>query len=415
MYVCIADSVEQPLSKVFRYGTHRTAQPEETLRRLDTLRIDLGITRISDVTGMDRIGLPTAMAVRPTARSLVVTHGQGVTPLAAKAAALMAAVERHHAERVACPLRLSSALELQAESRILDPESIPGAAPACSPREPILWALGRGLDGSVTWVPFGLVHLDLRRPATLGSEHFAVGSGGLGAGNTLEEAIVHGVCEVVERDASARFRAASEVERQRRKLDLESVNDQLCRELLACYAPANVSIVVWDVTTQLRIPCFLCCIRDDLVGLTSPVGLVTGAGCHPSRTVALARALSEAAQRRIARLVGLSDDADALSVESQRARAVEYERFAREAAAPPVTRFLDVPTYDSETCQEDVAWLQQRFDQCDVAVAAVDLSQSKFPVHVVRAVATGLDARSESSVHPPGARAQQATAERGVA
>jgi ribosomal protein S12 methylthiotransferase accessory factor len=249
----------------------------------------------------------------------------------------------------------------------------------------------------------------------LGSEHFVASSAGLGAGNTLEEAIVHGVCEVVERDASVKFGRASEVERQRRRLDLDSVNDPLCRELLTCYAPANVTIAVWDITTQLRIPCFACCVRDDISGPTSQIGVVTAEGCHPSRTVALARALSEAAQRRIARLVGLSDDAEAASGESSLVRATEWDRFARDVAEPPVTRFLDVPSYEADTCQEDIAWLRQRFNQCDLTVAAVDLSHAKYPVHVVRAVATGLEARSARQTHAHEARTPRVAAERGLA
>jgi ribosomal protein S12 methylthiotransferase accessory factor len=393
MYLCPASSVGQSFDKAFRIGTHRTVNPEETVRRLNTLRIELGITRVADVTGMDRVGIPTAMAVRPSARSTAVTHGKGVTPIAAKAAALIAAVERHHAERVACPLRLSSAVELNAEQRILDPAQIPGAAPACSPKEPILWAEGRSLNGDVIWVPFGLVHLDLRRPATLGSDHFAAGAGGLGSGNTVEEAIVHGACEVVERDASERFRKAPDPERRRRRLDLESFDYALCRELLACYARASLAVAVWDLTSELRIPCFLCCVRDDHVPPGSPLAVVTGTGCHPSRAIALAHALCEAAQRRIARIGGLMDEADPIAPR----RALDWDWLAFEMAAPAETRYLEVPTFDSASCLDDVAWLQKRFESSDITMAAVDLTQPKFPVCVVRAVATGLDARAESS------------------
>lgn len=223
--------MERSSLKQFRHGTHRTVSPDETVHRLESLLVDLGITRVADVTGMDRIGIPTAMVVRPNARSFVVSHGTGATVIAAKAAALMDAIERHHAERVECALRLCSATELRAEHRGVD---------ASSPSESILWAEGRSLDGGVVWVPLGLVHLDMRRPAPLGCDTFAVGSDGLGAGNTLEEAIVQGVCEVVERDAMKLFRAMPESERNRRRLDVESVDDPMCRDLLSRYAGANV-------------------------------------------------------------------------------------------------------------------------------------------------------------------------------
>jgi ribosomal protein S12 methylthiotransferase accessory factor len=374
--------------------------PDETVHRLESLLIDLGITRVADVTGMDRIGIPTAMVVRPNSRSVVVSHGKGATVMAAKAAALMDAVERHHAERVECALRLCSATELRAEHRTLDAE---GAAHACSPSESILWAEGRALDGSVMWVPLGLVHLDMRRPAPLGCDTFAVGSDGLGAGNTLEEAIVQGVCEVVERDAMRLFRERPEVERKRRRLDVESVDDPVCRDLLSRYAGANVETAVWDLTSDLRIPCFLCCVQDDAAA-TPRVGLVYGTGCHPNRAIALTRALCEAAQRRITRIVGLRDDADVLAGEAERSRELEQQRLAFESNAPRSTRYPDVPTFDGPSVDDDIIWLQQRFDTANVTVASVDLSRPKYPVHVVRSVATGL-----------GAHAKRAAADRGAA
>ena len=73
----------------------------------------LGISRLADVTGLDRIGIPVVMACRPNARSLAVSQGKGLDRDAARASALMEAIELYHAERIASPLKLSSWNELR--------------------------------------------------------------------------------------------------------------------------------------------------------------------------------------------------------------------------------------------------------------------------------------------------------------
>jgi YcaO-like protein with predicted kinase domain len=59
-------------------GTHRLVPPAETLARLRPLLPKLGITRVANVTGLDTIGIPVAMAVRPNSRSLSVSQGKGL-------------------------------------------------------------------------------------------------------------------------------------------------------------------------------------------------------------------------------------------------------------------------------------------------------------------------------------------------
>ena len=46
-------------------GLTRTVPPDETVRRHGELGRRLGITRIADVTGLDRIGIPTFSAIVP--------------------------------------------------------------------------------------------------------------------------------------------------------------------------------------------------------------------------------------------------------------------------------------------------------------------------------------------------------------
>jgi ribosomal protein S12 methylthiotransferase accessory factor len=95
--------------KAYRHGTHRTLDPARTLARVQPHLARMGITRIANVTGLDRIGVPVVMVCRPNARSLAVSQGKGLTLDAAKASGVMEALELDHAERILLPLMLGSA------------------------------------------------------------------------------------------------------------------------------------------------------------------------------------------------------------------------------------------------------------------------------------------------------------------
>ena len=52
----LARAAEEPLPKRFWQGTHRTADPGETLARVRPYAARMGITRLGNITGLDRIG-----------------------------------------------------------------------------------------------------------------------------------------------------------------------------------------------------------------------------------------------------------------------------------------------------------------------------------------------------------------------
>src|SRR5437868_15527602 len=91
-------ATDMALPKRFRRGTHRIASPSETLARFRPLASHMGITRLGNITRLDHIGIPVAVAVRPNPRSVSVSHGLGVELAQAMASALMAAIEARRAE-----------------------------------------------------------------------------------------------------------------------------------------------------------------------------------------------------------------------------------------------------------------------------------------------------------------------------
>src|SRR5213075_1694441 len=115
--------LKQP--KTFLPGTRRSRSPADTLKDFGRHMPEVGITRLANVTGLDRIGIPVVVACRPNSRSLAVSQGKGLDLAAARASALMESVEACHAERITLPLKLASYEELRFTHRLADVAGLP--------------------------------------------------------------------------------------------------------------------------------------------------------------------------------------------------------------------------------------------------------------------------------------------------
>ena len=116
---------EATANKTFLEGTHRTIAPDRTIARMEPLFPAFGITRVANLTGLDRIGVPVIMVCRPNARSSAVFHGKGLDLAAAKASGIMEAIETWHAEHTRLPLRLASLAELRRSENVADVRRLP--------------------------------------------------------------------------------------------------------------------------------------------------------------------------------------------------------------------------------------------------------------------------------------------------
>jgi YcaO-like protein with predicted kinase domain len=206
--------------KRYRAGTHRLVSPEETLRRVRPLMAVMGITRIANITGLDRLGIPVVTVCRPNSRSLSVSQGKGLDLTSAKVSGLMEAVEMYHAEHITLPLTLASYNELRFSHPLVDVTRLPRlSVGSFHPALRLLWMEGRELRGNTpVWLPFELVHTDFTLPLPSGSGSFFMSSNGLASGNHLLEAISHGLCELVERDATTLWHLSPAHERRRTRL-----------------------------------------------------------------------------------------------------------------------------------------------------------------------------------------------------
>ncbi len=157
----MARALNERVPKRFRRGTHRNVAPAETLTGVRPFVRNMGITRIGNVTGLDHIGVPVAIAVRPNSRSVSVCQGKGLTLDHAFASALMEAVEQFHGEDIAGRFRLVSYRELAAGESVVDPGTLSGNGGVLDPGKEIYWIEGYDLlRCGQCWVPAEIVHTD---------------------------------------------------------------------------------------------------------------------------------------------------------------------------------------------------------------------------------------------------------------
>jgi len=390
--------------KHFRAGTHRVVDPETTLARVLPLAPRMGITRFAVLTGLDVLGVPVVAAMRPNSRSIAVHQGKGVTLDAAKASAVMEAVETFHAETMSLPLRLAAHDELAAAA---DPAALPRAAGRTLGDARILWVEARELmGGGGLFVPHELVTADYTHPAPAGSGFFQATTNGLASGNHWLEAVLHGLYEVVERDAIALWRAGGARARDARAVALDSIDGAVSAALLARYRAAEVAVCVWDVTSDILLPCFVALAVAP--GGADGVEPELGSGCHADRDVALSRALSEAAQARLTRISGARDDFGPETFGDD-AKSERLDMAVQWMRSPARRAFQDAPGCAGPTLRHDLDAALAQLDNVGLRqVAYVDLTRADFGIPVARVIVPGLEGpwTPEGGDYTPGTRAR---------
>jgi len=373
----------------------------------------MGVTRVANVTGLDTLGLPVVAVYRPNARSIVVSQGKGLDLWAAKASGLMEAIEGFHAEHAALPLRLASARELAGTHELIDVAGLPRVSIGSFHLDrPILWCEARELGSDrPLWVPYELVHTNFTLPLPAGSGYFTMSSNGLASGNHVLEATSHGLCEVIERDALALWDGAGGSGAARGRIAPDSIDDPHCARVVAVIRAAGLALGIWDITSDIGIATFACVLVDRHPNHVGQVYTSHGSGCHPSRGIALLRALTEAAQTRLTFIAGTRDDADRAFFERARDPA-RIERLRAELDAPGEGRgFHAVPSRDSDDLEDDVRWQRARLAAAGLEqIAVVELTRPDVGIPVVRVIVPGLESLHGIPGHVPGARARRAQA-----
>ena len=368
----------------------------------------MGITRVANVTGLDSIGVPVVMVCRPNSRSVAVAQGKGLELPGAKASGLMESIEGYHAETITLPLRYCSLEELQYSSRVVDISGLPAlSTSAFHPNLKLLWCEGLDLlNDETVFVPYEVVHTDSTWPQPAGTGCFVSSSNGLASGNHRLEAVSHGICEVVERDATTLWWLNDRAEQDSRSVDPETIDDQNCLDVLGKFHRAGLETVIWETTTDVGIASFFCAIFPSVEEPARQLPPAAGAGCHPSRGIALLRALTEAAQTRLTQISGSRDDAGRETYTAHRYDSA-FDRLRDQSQAPRVRRFSQAPNWSSDSIDGDVDWELERLRSASIKrVIAIDLTKDIFQLPVVRVVVPGLEGHHDLPGFVPGPRAR---------
>ncbi|MEM7742129.1 MAG: YcaO-like family protein [Pseudomonadota bacterium] len=402
-------------TKAYKHGTHRAVAPSKTLAALQPMLSRFGITRVANVTGLDRIGIPVVMVVRPNSRSVSVSQGKGLDMASAKVSGLMESIESWHAERIMHPLILASIAEMGDTHPVARIEQLPqvDGSPLTETR-PILWIEGEDLAGSTpTWLPYEMVHTNYTLPRPAGEGCFSASTNGLASGNTVTEATVHAICEVIERDALTLWHHATLRQKAAMRINLSTVDDPDCRGLLQIFEEKNLDCAVWDITSDTGIASFHCLLLD-----SGPdrAHLGAGTGCHLSSAVALSRALTEAVQTRTTYIAGSRDDLHPAEFTAA-GRDEKYAFAERVVAGHEIARdYRMAPDTSASRFDDDLAKLLGNLHACGIEqVLRVDLTRRDIGVPVVRVVIPGLEAPHDDDTYVAGYRAQRVIQDQGSA
>lgn len=275
-----------------------------------------GVTRLADVTRLDRFGLPVWQAVRPMSRAVSVHQGKGATVSQAQVGALLEAVESHAAESFDaegphCPFE---ALPAESRAARIDDYAEHRARPP-APDQTCRWTAAADLlSGRPLHLPFDLVSLDLTRAVP---SPFDRSSNGVATGSSKDEAILVALHELVERDAVTEWQSGGLIACMQQVLDLDRIPFgwlALWRERIAA---AGASMRFFHVPTLTGSPLFVCEINDPgKAAVAYRCG--QGRGCHPDPEIALFKALAEALQARLTVIAGARDDLEPDLYESPR-------------------------------------------------------------------------------------------------
>ncbi|MEV4538741.1 YcaO-like family protein [Asanoa sp. NPDC049518] len=399
-------------------GAHRERSPEDTFDSVRPHLRRIGITRIADITGLDRLGIPVHNAIVPRSDDVLSVYtGKGLTPIDSMTSAVMEAVERYAGWLPLRPATVASYDDLvSAGTPAMRPADLNIALlPQYADHLPIYWVPGFDLVSEETvLVPTSAVCYGTD-PGAPPCYQLGV-TNGLASGNTLEEAVCHALCELIERDALTlseivsgrlshilaagmagphRPAQVAELRQLHPHIDPASTPPTVAR-LLERFQEAGLSMRLVSITSDLGIPSVLAASAEDNGPSTSKG--YGGYGTHPDIEIAMLRAVTECAQSRAVDIQAMREDINLPDANvpkhrhhTKRATTVDLNGWAWRPAERRVA-LAELPSHPSDDVVTDIRLMVSRLrDRGMSRVIVVDLSPPDLPVRVARVVVPGLE------------------------
>lgn len=390
--------------------TLREVPPEQTLHRIRAKLSAVGITRVANVTGLDCVGVPTWMVVRPMAKSLTVSQGKGITHALAQCSGIMESVELFHAENFSPATTLERVRECVNDSHFAPILRLPIRSDAAiSEDTEIDWFPAvEIISGKPRMLPLELIDLNFARPPR-GSPVFLSSSNGLASGNSVSEATLHGLCEVIERDQTCLWllRRNFESNLPASRINPDSILDNDIQTLLDKCRAAGLSVYMWNCRSDIDVPTFACTVADPLARTHFPQQ-AAGYGTHPIKSIAALRAITEALQSRLTHVAGARDDLYWSRYRSEIPSRTTSSR--RQYAMFDDERLIDyesIPELPLATIEDLVTTICSRLKSAGLedGVLVADLHLETIDLPVVYVCVPGLETCPKTPLYTPGPRA----------
>jgi thioglycine synthase len=419
----------------------RVRSIQDTLATILPLCKEIGVTRISDITFMDKLYIPNYSATLPGTDDVFwVYGGKGTTKFQAKASALMESIERYSSLFSTNPRSTVNASYLhlsKSYNKVLHPaEVIEPVNPKYSEADPIDYIAGFDLlNDEDIFVPAEIAfYRYFPRPPAV-SVFPCSHTNGLASGNVLEEAICHALCEIIERDTVSiadlcascipynivekmgeSFKADNHIDSDslvslgERFVDDPTIfPDVNIAEVTAEFEPvkclvrkftdAGIPLMIKDITQKdIHIPTI---VASSIEWITHDYGLFAkGYGTHPDAKVALIRAITEVSQTRAANIQGARDDLKRIQYKQNDEIYKRKWPFMRSSSSlegqnhqDNVKNFSEIGTNVNNDILDDIELILSVLKEAGVRrVITVNLTNPNIGIPVVRVIVPGLEA-----------------------
>jgi len=415
----------------------RVKPSRKTLSHIIPVSKTIGVTRISEITQMDRLYIPNYSAVLPgTEDSIWVYSGKGITNSDAKASAIMEAIERY------CSLSNTYSRDFiqgsysevsKSYNTVLHPdEVVEPVNKMYSDKDSIIdFLTGFDLLNNETVLVPAEIALYRHFPGRAASRAFSDShTNGLASGNLMEEAVCHALCEVIERDAVsiADLCASSipynilqnminSVEKEKNDtqsldmqpetkfvddpsifpdVDISEIIDEYepLRRLINKFNDARIPLIIKDITQKdIGIPTF---VASSIEWVSHDYGyFAKGYGTHPDARMALIRAITEASQTRVVNIQGARDDLKKIRYNDNDEIYKRKWQFMPSKSVKDgkyVVKFSEIKSYTNDDILDDINLILNNLRNAGLRRAIiVDLTSAEIEIPVVRSIVPGLE------------------------
>jgi ribosomal protein S12 methylthiotransferase accessory factor len=405
-----------------RDGGHRSVSPETTLKKYGHLVSPItGVVRmlapVRDADGFahvylaghnDAVRLDKLEHLKMGLRNR--SCGKGMSDTQAKVSALCEAIERYSGEFTGAELRVTRALRDWKAGEAYHPNDIMlysarqyaeretwnrrasrfNHVPECLPDDvPIDWTPLWSLTSQRhKYLPTQFVYYHAHTTGKDDAVYAMACSNGNAAGNTLEEAILQGFLELVERDAVAVWWYN---QLSRPGVEVDTFGEPYLVELGVHYREHHRR-ATWalDLTGDLGIPVFAAISKrlED-----SEEQLLFGLGCHLDARIALQRAFTEMNQ-----MLGLANTGQDGQVSIDDVEPLQWLREATLANKPYMapcaqqarTRYSDYPVQHTGDLLQDIDHCRRIIESQGMEMLVLDQTRPDIGMPVVKVVVPGL-------------------------